>query len=295
MNMINLKEYIVSIIEAEKRRQRTQVAEPDLSAYEKTKNDFDLSAYEKASTGASNIAKIKPKISGMQTSADVGKKQTASQTSRAAFDIGQKLAGQSPIDAARQLLQQTQGVTDKLSDTDIATAMQAAGVDDVNDIEGVIPTPTATRLRFQPMALTRIVKDIANRRVQKEGINVKWHEIRHLPGYTIQQIRGAFRPLFQQYMDNELEDVEVATTLTSPEHEVQKLVRHVASGGQTIHNFSLEAFGIDPEMYNIETSYIIRATDGMSYFIMREKLGPKMNFYVYRGKTRDSKLLPGKF
>ena len=298
MKLYYLNKYILSILlEADRKKQKTQVIdkqEPDLSAYEKTKDDFDLSAYEKSDTSTANLAKIK---TGTDVQKLAGKKQTANQTARIVPGVANKLhRQQAAVSAAKEFLHSTQDITDKISDADIAAAMQAAGIDNVADVVGAVPTPPPMTLKLQPLALMRIVKDIANRHLKEEGINVKWHEIRHLPGYAIQQLRAAFRPLFQMYIDNELEDIEVATTLTSPLHEIQKLVRHASLGGKKVENFSLEAFGIDPELFYIETAHIVRGNDGMTYFIMREKLGDKHNFYVYRGKTKtDNKRLRGKF
>ena len=89
-------------------------------------------------------------------------------------------------------------------------------------------------------------------------LDINWHEVRSLPGYAIEQIRGAFRPLFQHLTGAELEDITVATTLdpsTSME-EMQQLIGGLDHHGIKEDNFSLEAFDIDPEIYHISQAYI---------------------------------------
>ena len=124
-----------------------------------------------------------------------------------------------------------------------------------------------------------------------QDLDVNWHKLSNLPGYAIKQIRGAFRPLFRSIMNVELEDVSVATTLDPSTNalDMKKLIGAIGKSGIRDDNFSLKAFDIDPENYQIENAYVYNM-GGWAFLILKENLMGTTNFYVYAGPGRGTDL-----
>lgn len=120
-------------------------------------------------------------------------------------------------------------------------------------------------------------------------VNLNWHDVSALPGYAVEQIRGAFRPLFDSIISNQLEDIQVATTLggDSSEDDFRNFIGFIGHHGQKRDDFSLEAFGLDPQEYHVSKAQIFYL-NGFNFFIMKEKMMGQSNWYVYSGHAKDS-------
>ena len=275
-----------------KKKRELDFDEPDASAFDEP----DLSAFTRGPGGAM----AKPKDKGDVATGSKEKVKATPGKARSAGETAQDMAG-----AADKIHQgagtAAQDAWEKFSDAakDIDDEIPAEfAADDTELRQGLVigqnpaqvpgfAQPVPDQLQFQPNALAQIDKRVDMPFKPKElDLDIKWHQVRHLPGYAIKQIRGAFRPLFQNYMDNQLEEIEVATTLTSSPGDMQKLVQHIIENGKQFKDFSLEAFGIDPEVYHVEKAHMYKVNDGTTCMVIRERLGPMTNFYVYKGKTK---------
>ncbi len=204
-----------------------------------------------------------------------GKKRTKAQT---AADISQIDMPQGAGDVMSDFMSRHADVTDTIPDDDIV----AHSAFDTDDDIGV-PEPT------EPTTLPVTI----SQELSSEGFqpDINWHEVRNLPGYALQQIRGAFRPLFNQMMNAELEDVSVATTLdpqTSMD-DMKSLIGFIGQHGIKEDNFSLEAFDIDPTQYNIKNAYIYDF-DNFRFLLLEEELNGQINYYVYSAAGRGTSL-----
>jgi hypothetical protein len=128
--------------------------------------------------------------------------------------------------------------------------------------------------------------------------NISWYELRHLPGYFLSQIRGAFRPLFRDMLGADLEEIKVATNLIPQQsggtgiRSLRALIGYLGRHGVNDGDIALEAFGIDPEMYHVDRAYVIDC-DGHKFLVMRERRGGiEESYYVYvaEGKGRGTKI-----
>ncbi len=159
----------------------------------------------------------------------------------------------------------------------------------VGDVTDEIPNDEIGMPEPEPVEPTTLPATVS-KAVSADGtIDVNWHELRNLPGYAIKQIRGAFRPLFQSIIDAELEDIQVSTTLdpSMSKAQIKALVGHIAKFGTKRDTFNLEAFDIDPEIYNVEKAYVYYL-NGYNFLIMQENMMGKKNWYVYSGPAKSS-------
>jgi hypothetical protein len=126
---------------------------------------------------------------------------------------------------------------------------------------------------------------------------ITWHELRNLPGYMLQQIRGAFRPLFRDLLGAELEELKVSTNIMPPGQggtgmrSMRAMIGYLGRMGQT-ENIDLEHFDIDPEVYHVGRAYVIDC-EGNKFLVMREThMGQDEIYYVYaaEGKGRGTTL-----
>lgn len=164
-----------------------------------------------------------------------------------------------------------------------------------DDVAGAVPDPepkTPGKEVYKPGTtvanLNTALVDIAN------DIDLNWHEIKNLPGYAIEQIRGAFRPLFNEFMDAELENIKVVTTLDGSidKDDLRSFMGYLGTHGTKYDDFDLEAFGIDPEMYKVEKAYLYYL-NGFNFLLMQEKLMGMRNWYIYAGPAKYKPELEG--
>ena len=204
-----------------------------------------------------------------------GKKRTKAQT---VSDVSQMDMPQGAGEVMSDFLSKTADITDEIPDDDIV-AYSAFD----NDPELGQSTPV------EPTTLPATV----SKELSAEGfqLDISWHEIRNLPGYALQQIRGAFRPLFRDMMNAELEDVSVSTTLdpqTSMD-DIKSLIGFIGRHGIKEDNFQLEAFDIDPKQYNIKNAYIYDLNN-FRFLLLEEELDGQINYYVYSSAGRGTSL-----
>lgn len=126
---------------------------------------------------------------------------------------------------------------------------------------------------------------------QLKKLRIKWHKINNLPGYAIEQIRGAFRPLFNSVLGAELENISVTTTLDrqTSDSDLKSLIGWLGKYAIKDDNFNLEAFDIHPDVYNISNAYVYSLRDA-SFLILEEQLMGNTNYYIYTAKGRGTEL-----
>jgi hypothetical protein len=121
--------------------------------------------------------------------------------------------------------------------------------------------------------------------------NIEWHEVRNTPGFRVPQVRAAFEPLFREMLGAPLSQIKVATDLMDQRmggtghRSMRALVSYIENHGVRRDDFNLEAFGIDPEIYNVDHAYVVHC-DGNAFLLMRELHGganPKYYVYVAEG------------
>lgn len=124
----------------------------------------------------------------------------------------------------------------------------------------------------------------------EDDVELNWHELRNLPGYAIEQIRGAFRPLFNEFMDAQLEDIKVVTTLDGSidKDDLRSFMGYLSIHGTKYDDFDLEAFGIDPRMYHVEKAYLYYL-NGFNFLLMQEKLMGMRNWYIYTAPAKHGR------
>lgn len=159
---------------------------------------------------------------------------------------------------------------------------------DLTDVENPLVTPIEPE-PTEPQTLPDIIRKAVwdphgNVDIEIE-IRLDWMQVTDLPGYQIAQIRHAFGQFFNNLMGipRSLAGLKVATTLTGTRlSQIQQFIGYLGRHGVKDDDFSLEAFGIDPEMYQVTQSYVYYL-DGKVYYIMAENLMGTENYYVYSG------------
>jgi len=245
----NLEE--ASDFEKEKKKSRTTFAEPDV--------DTDIRFDDPTSKGdvGTYTEPEKEKTSEPINKELPGKKRSRTDTHAKMADVN--MPGGAP-GVMRNFMNRTAGVTDTV---------------DVPDDFGIPePQPPGTEVATISTALTQY----------DDSPQLNWHELKHLPGYAIEQIRGAFRPLFKEFMDVQLEDVSVVTTLDGSidKDDLRSFMGFLGSHGKKYDDFDLEAFGIDREEYHVEKAYMYHY-NGFNFLLMQEKLMGIRNWYIYAG------------
>jgi len=151
--------------------------------------------------------------------------------------------------------------------------------DEVNDV----PEPNTTE--NLPAVIN---KALSTKEFEPE---ITWHQLKNLPGYAIERIRGAFRPLFKSIMGAPLENVSVTTTLdkSTNKEDIKNLIGYIGNYGIKDDSFSLEAFDIDPKQYKIEKAYKY-SLNGITFLILKENLMGNKNYYIYAAPGRETRL-----
>ncbi len=213
------------------------------------------------------MAKAEPKAKTKVSTKTVSKDKTATMQPNMPTGAG---------DVMRSFMNKTADVTDVIPGTDAAAATD----DEVNTPPAEFGTP-------EPKPPGQDVA-VISKEVALDQYNVNWHEVKNLPGYAVQQIRGAFRPLFKNVLGAELEEVSVATSI-DPENSkknMKRLIGYIGKHGEKLDDFNLEAFDIDPEQYKITKAYVYNL-GGASFFVMEEKMMGEKNYYVYVGPEKE--------
>lgn len=230
-------------------------AKPKLRTKTKTKPTLDFNLQQPTSQG--DLTKYEPKAK----SAAKAKIDTKAVSKSKTATMQPQLDPTSSTDVMRSFMNKTANVTDPV-DVD-----QTYGYDE----------PETTTL---PAVISR---DVA-----LDQYNINWHEVRNLPGYAVEQIRGAFRPLFKNILGAELEEVTVATSI-DPENSkknIKRLIGYIGKHGKKLDDFNLEAFDIDPEKYKITKAFVY-TLGNTSFFIIEERMMGEKNYYIYAGPEKE--------
>ena len=261
----------------EAKKPKTTYAEPELDVKRDTDIHFDEPS-SKGEVGAYN----EPEKEKRSTKKDLpGKKRSKADSRRQA---SQADLPQGAGDVMRDFMNRTQGVTD--------TVAVPADYDDLDnwDVDvPVEPKPPGQEVATIGQEVATISTALAN---IDDDIELNWHQLKHLPGYALEQIRGAFRPLFREFMNVELEDVTVVTTLDGSieKDDLRSFMGFLSANGEKFDEFDLEAFGIDRDTYHVEKAYMYHY-NGFNFLLMQEKLQNMRNWYIYAGPaTRGTEL-----
>lgn len=201
-----------------------------------------------------------------------------------------------PKVASRRATQTTR-LADNLPDTSdavrsfIDAARDLADPEEADVVDGVpepVPPNNLPAVIVPPEELPAKIESETG-----EEVNIVWHKVSNLPHFNMPQIRRAFTPLFRDLLDIELGKVLVATDLAGTSHiAMRALIGYLGRNGQRDDDFNLNAFGIDPRIYNVDQAYVI-SCDGHRFLVMRERhSGAQDFFYVYmaEGKGRGTDL-----
>lgn len=241
-----------------------------------------------------NEAPVKPSKEKVKTKVDfadpTSKGQVAKATQKVDLPGAQRTSAQTAQDVSRAQMPTGAGEV-------MGRFMQMVG--DIEDPVQVArpapaptPTPTPTPGIPEPKIPTTlpalISQAVAVKKEYKPMADINWHKISDLPGYAVSQIRGAFRPLFHHLTGRQLEEINVATTLTSGKQSIKELVGFLAKNGRKDDSFSLEAFDIDPDLYHVNRAYLYN-WGGHNWFIMEERLMGMQNWYIYAAPEKEPK------
>ena len=250
--LINLVEMPDRQRNKEKTKSRTAHADPD------EKFTIDVAPTDVKFSDPTS----KGEVSSSRKSSDVGElpgKTRSAQNSRAQASQADLPRGAGGV--MRDFMNRTTNITDPVH------------VDEPVDYDIGVPEP-----RPPGQEVTTIGTALAD----LEDVEINWHELRHLPGYAIQQIRGAFRPLFNEFFNAELEDIKVVTTLDGSidKQDLRAFMGFLSARGEKYDDFDLEAFGIDRNTYHVEKAYLYHFS-GYNFLLMQENLMGQRNWYIY--------------
>lgn len=151
-------------------------------------------------------------------------------------------------------------VPDQISDEQ---ALINAGVD-TDDTRGVDPEVTPENL---PAVISNALAET------DAGIDPQWHQIRHMPGYLINQVRAVGREIFSQFTDIPLDDIQTCTTLTNPEQEVQYLMAWIQRYGQKDDEATMDfeasmpGYGAEVQYWNVEGYGFLVVKDFAGHYV----------------------------
>lgn len=239
----------------------------------KTKNDFDISFEDPTSKG--DLSTIgKSKSDKLSDPINLGTKLSPEQSRKTPLRVDLSKGS----DVFNKFMDQTKNITDIMPDPEHK---------DTNI--GFEPSkPVIRNPDNLPAVINQDLIDL-NATANDPAMNIKWEQVKDLPGYAIQQIRGAFRPLFRGLFNTELEKIWVATTLKSDDLGIKNMIGYIGKHGIKDDSFSLEAFNIDPKMYLVEQAHLY-SWNGVSYLIIKENLMGMTNYYIYAGPGRGTSL-----
>lgn len=181
-------------------------------------------------------------------------------------------------DTMRQFIDITQGTTDTVDIDDIDF--------DIGDtVDAPTPVPPTTPENL-PVKISSDVLDV-NGDYEDPKIDIYWHDIKDLPGYAINQIRGSFRPLLNSLMGNELEDLRLAATTDGSNSfsTMKKAISYIEKNGIKVDEVSLDIPGLDD--YKVDKA-IVYHLDKKIYIIALETFHGQQNLYIYEGDIKDS-------
>ena len=88
-----------------------------------------------------------------------------------------------------------------------------------------------------------------NRELSRQGdINFQpeWHQVRNLPGYIESAIRALGRQVFDAYTSTSIEDIQVLSTLSNDQNEVNMMAALLKKKGTRIHDAEMDFQNIMP-------------------------------------------------
>lgn len=86
---------------------------------------------------------------------------------------------------------------------------------------------------YPPDALpARISKELST---QSGSFNPEWHQVRNLPGYMLSAIRALGRRIFDTYTTTPIEDLQVLSSMTNDQTEVQMMAALLKKRGKRLH------------------------------------------------------------
>lgn len=142
-------------------------------------------------------------------------------------------------------------------------------------------------------------------RAKKHGIkfNAKWHNVKSLPGYMLNWVRGITRPFYQHSLGAQLEQLDLATTIggDTPISTMRDLINYIGRYGKLVSEFEMEIPQVWPRsVYFVDKVLVYRHEDGNLYMITRETFfenteNENYAYYVVRAQTPSDKMLGGEW
>lgn len=193
----------------------------------------------------------------------------------------------SASDAMRSFMDMTKGTTDTIPDSDIDTDF-----DYLNDLEAPAPIPEPTVPDNLPAKISKDAIHLDGGKFEHPDIEVHWHNVSDLPGYAIEQIRGAFRPLLKFFTGNQLEDLRMAATTdgSTSLSTMKQAIGYIAKYGEKIDEANINMDGIPN--YEINNAIIYHLDDKV-YLVAKETFQGQENYYIYEGDRNMSQLTGG--
>jgi len=153
---------------------------------------------------------------------------------------------------------------DVISDEEAA---RIAGYGDDAFADEGIPEPRTPEML--PAVISRAVAETGDGLVHPQ-----WHMVRNLPGYLREPIRALGRPLFSQFTDTPLEDIQILTTILNPDRELQALAGWIRRNGIMDDDPEIDfdrvfpGYKVKPQIWNVE---------GYTFLLMEDFAGR----YIY--------------
>jgi len=162
----------------------------------------------------------------------------------------------------------TAGVEDEIGD---AEAHRRSGIGDLGDVDDIGHEPIEPTTANLPAVIRHEVALAGDVRLDPE-----WHQVKQLPGYFQNAIRGLGRSVFRQFTDAPLEDMQVLTTLgnINPEHDVVGMMTWIRRNGARDDSANID---FDRIMPGYQADVSLWRTADYSFLLVRDFAG----HYIY--------------
>lgn len=209
----------------------------------------------------------------------LGRQAGRTRTTRAAGQAG--AAAQHPEFAGAL------GRLDMTDEIDDAEAARRAGYGEpdpllagpgVARLGGADAEPDAPLRLAGPAPTTDNLPALINRDLQLAGgrqrVDPEWHQVKHLPGYMQTAIRALARPVFRQFTDTPIEDIQMVCTILNGERDTRGVMAWIRQHGARDDSAAFD-FGATIPGYTAEAT--LWRTKDFSFLLVRDLGGE----YVY--------------
>lgn len=101
-----------------------------------------------------------------------------------------------------------------------------------------------------------------------------WHQVKHLPGYLQNAIRGTARQVFDRFTKTPIEDIQMMCTILDPEVDVRKMMAWIMNNGQEVDKMT---FDFSAQIAGYKADFSIWRAAGYEFGLCHDMGG----YYVY--------------